>query len=80
MGKSFHPFGIARCRDEPSNDAHCMQNKVQDQEQNGNRQTMPKETKCKLDNANHDMKEKTYYYEHDYQADDNPNQGTERYI
>ena len=57
-----------------------MENKVQDQKQNDNRQTMPEETQYKLDNMNNDMKEKAYYDEHDHQTNDDPNQGTERNI
>jgi len=57
-----------------------MENKVQDQKQNDNRQTMPKETQYKLDNMNNDMKEKAYYDEHDHQTNGDPNPGTERNI
>ena len=42
-----------------------MKNKVQNQKQNDKQQAMPEETKYKLDDMNHDMKEIPYYYEQD---------------
>ena len=41
------------------NDIEEVENIVQDQKQNGNRQNMPEETQYKLDNMNNDVKEKT---------------------
>jgi hypothetical protein len=41
------------------NDIQEVENIVQDQKQNGNRQTMPEEMQHKMDNMNNDVKEKT---------------------
>ena len=57
-----------------------MENKVQDQQQNDDRQTMPKETQRKVKNTKHNVKEKTQDYEHDHDTGDDPNPATERHI
>jgi hypothetical protein len=57
-----------------------MEDKVQDQKQDDNRQPMPEEAEQKLDDVNHNMKEKTNYDEYNHHTSNDPNPGTERDI